>query len=123
MIRTAVATEQLDQARILVQQAIKQWNPADLDRLDACRVLLEQAVASISDFETGIRQGIVTPSPDTRPTLLILKRDICRVARMVDAGAAFYRGLAARLGNATPGYDAGGRLFSEAPAMEHELHG
>jgi hypothetical protein len=100
-----------------------QWNPANLDRLDGCRELLEDAVAGMREFGDAVRGGAVRITSETRPMLLALRQDIRQATRVVDAGAAFHRGMAVRLGNASPGYDAGGRPFDETHQMEGELHG
>jgi DNA-binding GntR family transcriptional regulator len=122
-MRTARAIERLHHAQACVRQALEQWNPADFARLDECRELLEQAVAGMRDFEGALRGRTVSAASETRSMLLALRQDIRQATRVVDAGAAFHRGLATRLGNASPGYDAGGRPFAETPPMEGELHG
>ena len=105
----AFAGERFHHARACVRQALEQWDPVDLDRLDVCRELLEQAVAGMRAFEDALRGGSVSITSETRSMLLALRQDIRQATRVVDAGAAFHRGMAVRLGNAGPGYDAGGR--------------
>src|ERR1035438_6900156 len=119
----AFAVERLRHAQACVRQAMEQWNPANLDRLDGCRELLEQAVIGMREFEGVLRGGTVPITSQTRPMLLALRQDVHHATRLVDAAAAFHRGMAVRLGNTGPGYDAGGRPFDETHQMEGELEG
>jgi hypothetical protein len=123
----AFPADRLLDAQTCVRRALENWNAGDLECLDRCRGLLEQAAGGMSEFEANLRAGELTPNQDMRAALVLLKQDVRRATRIVDAGAAFHRGLAARLGSVSPGYDAGGRLFSgasqETRQLEDELHG
>jgi hypothetical protein len=43
-----------------------------------------------------------------------LKHEIAQIVRLVDAGLAFYSGVALRMGCSTPSYSPGGRFADEA---------
>jgi hypothetical protein len=121
-MQTDSAIERLEIARVSVRQVLEQWNPVEPARLDASRELLEQAVLGMRDFDTALRSGAVPASQETRAALLNLRQDIQQATRIVDAGSAFHRGLAARLGNISSSYDAGGRLFSaNTPEIQQGL--
>jgi hypothetical protein len=116
------ASGHLQRARSGIRQALEQWNAADLDQVDSSRELLAGAVADLRFFESAVRAGDVTPSDELRDTLIQVKREVAQATRVVDACVAFHRGLAARLGGATPGYNAEGRMTDEASGLEPEVH-
>ena len=119
---TAIAIERVEQARAGIRRVIQQWNPADLDRADASRLALEQCVSCMSEFSQALQSGSVVVTAELRNTLLALKLEIAQVTRLVDACAAYHRGLAASLGVGNPGYDAAGRISPDLVNLEHEMH-
>lgn len=118
----ASALDQLHRARDCVRQALEQWDPVQLDRMEASRQLLEAAAAAIREVEEGLRGRTVKVTSELRSTLLSLRRDIQQATRVVDACEAFQRGLAARLGVTTTGYNADGGLDTETIRLEPEVH-
>lgn len=120
-MRTAFATERLQLARTSVQQALDQWNPVDLDRVEASRCLLEESLSALRDVAEIVREGSVRVNPGFRDTVAIIKKDIVRATRLVDAGAAFHRGLASRLGPSDTSYDAAGKIASGEPVNKSQV--
>ena len=116
------ASGHLQRARTGIRQALEHWNAADLEKVDASRELLAAAVVDLRFFESAVRAGDVVPSGELRATLLQVKQEVVQATRVVDACVAFHRGMAARMGGATPGYNAEGRMTDEASGLEPEVH-
>ena len=117
------AAQRLHRGRAGIRQAMAQWNAADLEAVEESRRLLAAAVEDMRAFESAARNGGVTPTDGLRTTLLAAQREIVQATRVVDACVAFHRGLAARMGAATPGYDAAGHAACETAGLEHDVHG
>jgi len=117
--RTAAAM--LDGAHSDIRRALAEWDAADLDRVENCSRLLEQAVSGMRAFEQALRSGEALPSPDLYRKLQETRQDIVRATRVVDACVAFHRGLAVRSGGAAAGYNSEGRLAGESAGMAPEV--
>jgi hypothetical protein len=74
-------------------------------------------------FDGAVRDSTVPVTAELCSTLAEVKREIVRATRVVDACVAFHRGLAARVGDAPPGYDAAGHVTAEPTGLEHDVHG
>lgn len=116
------AAGRLDSARAEIRQALSQWNAVDLERMDRSRELLSAAVADLLSFESAVRAGEIPPSEDLRARLVSIKTEVNQATRVVDACVAFHRGLLARSGNASPVYNAAGRIAGESSDLESEVH-
>jgi hypothetical protein len=116
------AIELLQRARLGIRQALAQWDPADLLRVESSRVMLVAAVSDMRHFEGAVRTGDVPPNAELRSLILAVKQEITRATRVVDACVAFHRGLAARTGGAPPVYDAAGNIAGESADLEPEVH-
>ena len=99
----SVAMEQLDRAQKAIRQALAQWDPTSLDRVEDSRELLELAVADMRAFEIAVRSGMVNITEELVARILTVKQEIVHAARIVDVCVAFHRGLATQLGQTTPG--------------------
>jgi len=93
-------------ARSRVRRALEQWNPLDQAAMDASRKQLELAVADMNRL-VGLES--LSGDRELRAELLALQDDIAKTMRALDAVAAFYGGLAVRLGRTMSAYDASGR--------------
>jgi hypothetical protein len=120
---TLTASERLHRGRARIRQAMEQWNASDLEAVDDSRQLLALAVDDMREFECAARGGSITATGELHSTLVAVKQEIVQATRVVDACVAFHRGLAARLGDVGPGYDAAGHAAGESPGLEHEVHG
>jgi len=98
----------LDSARASIQQALEQWDAADLSQIYRCNVLVEGAVAALQEFRSSLERGEHSLGRDPQSILAEIQRETVRMNRLVDACLAFQRGLLLRLGNATPAYGASG---------------
>jgi hypothetical protein len=118
---TLTAHKHLQRGRDDIRQALEQWDPADLSRVEDSRRLLAAAVGDLRAFESAVRNGSVPATGELRATLLAIKQEVGRATRVVDACVAFHRGLAARIGGGSSGYDAEGRLAGECAGLEPEV--
>jgi hypothetical protein len=75
---------------------------------------LEDAVTDVWAIEGHLQARIAGVPDDLRSSLLDLKQEIAQIVRIVDAGLAFYRGVALRMGDSSPSYSPGGSLAEEA---------
>ena len=114
--------EFLNRARLGIRRAMESWNAADLERVEQCCRLLSEAVGDLRVFESAVRKGEVPPSEALCAALLAVKQDVARATRVVDACAAFHRGLAASSGEAPPVYNAEGCIEEESDGLESEVH-
>jgi len=112
----------LERARAGIRQALAQWDPTDLERVEGSRELLAAAVGDLRAFESAVRLGAVPVTGELRATLRAVKKEIVHATRVVDACVAFHRGLAAIVGGTASGYDAEGRPAAESAALEPEVH-
>jgi len=102
----------LERARSSIRHVLNDWDAASLARMEECRALLEVAVGELRAFEASpARDASAANGLDS--TARQLKRDIVTLMRVVDAGSAFYRGLALRLGSSAPSYTASGHSPEE----------
>jgi hypothetical protein len=85
--------------------------------------MLALAVGDLLKFESAARGGGVPATDELLRTLVAVKSEIVQATRLVDACVAFHRGLAMRMGDAAPGYDAAGHMAGEAAELEHDVHG
>lgn len=116
------AAAYLERARSGIRQALAQWSAADLPRVENSCALLAAAVGDMRVFESAVRSGDVPHTAALRSTILAVKKEVVRATRVVDACAAFHRGLAARTGGVSPVYNADGRLAHEPVGLEAEVH-
>jgi hypothetical protein len=116
------ARARLDRARAGIRQALAEWNAVDLARVEHFRELLLKAVDDMRAFESAVVAGDVPPTAELYSTMVAVKGEVVQATRVVDACAAFYRGLAALSGGAPPVYNAGGQIQDELPGLEPEVH-
>jgi hypothetical protein len=116
------ASLHLDRARAAIREAMAQWDPADLERVESSREMLLGAVSDMRIFESAVIAGDVPASHELCNIILAAQKEIVHATRVVDACVAFHRGLAARTGGAPPVYDSGGRIAGESAGMEPEVH-
>ena len=111
----------VQRARAGIRQALAQWDPTDLSHVENSRELLASAVDDLRSFESAVRLGQVPATGELYSTILEIKQEIVQATRVVDACVAFHRGLAARMGESGPGYDADGRFAGESTGLEPEM--
>jgi|SRR5271157_929173 len=93
-------------------------------RIELAVDLLRGAAAEVRCAEQAVRAGATRGAGELRGEVVLLKRDIAALGRVIDAGGALHRGLALRLGCATPGYAPHGRTAPQtAPAPAYEVQG
>jgi hypothetical protein len=86
--------------------------------------LLETAVAEMRHAEAEVRSAMPTDRVELDREIALLKREIACVMRVIDGCAALYRGLAVRLGVASPSYTRMGNSVTPSPfATACELQG
>lgn len=100
-------------ARTCLRLALERWNPADLAQVAMSRELLEQSVTDMQEVENSIRNGTAEPTEELSSLLQASRLEVNRLTRLVDAGAAFYRGVALRLGQVETGYTPSGQISAE----------
>jgi len=115
-MRARLHVDCLDHARACVRAALDGWDATDLTQVDSCRVLLEQSVSDLQELEANLQTYPAGMPQDSIADIDALKQDIAMMVRLVDAGSAFYRGVALRLGDAGPAYDQSGMAPAEAAA-------
>jgi hypothetical protein len=87
------AQEQIRRARDLVRSAADQWDPANLSTIGNSVSVLESSVGSLTAASTILHGSPEMAENEMRVSLLGLKADADRLQRLVDASAAFLRGL------------------------------
>lgn len=100
-----------------VRQGLQQWNAADLTKIGASRKLLEYSVRELNMAIDLLRKGDPAMSRGLQPAIANLRRDISTMIRLVNASAAFRRGLALRHGAALSAYDASGQVVGDPDAL------
>lgn len=117
------ATVFLDRARAGIRQALQGWNAADLEQVEKSCQLLSTAVGDLRVFESAVRAGEFVAAPEVYATVAEVKQEVVQARRVVDACAAFHRGLMARTGDAPPVYNAEGCIAAEeSDGLESEVH-
>lgn len=92
--------------------------------IESALQLLQGAVTEMLRAEEVVRSGTVQPAATLRLELTSLKRDVAALGRVADAGGAFYRGLALRLGRVSTGYAPSGTPAPQpAPQPVYEMKG
>jgi hypothetical protein len=91
-----------------IRQAMDTFNAADLSRVASSQELLERAVNDLKQASGALGQNPPRNLKELHPLVAALKKDVNRMSQVVDACAAFQRGLAARLGDPGVAYDASG---------------
>jgi len=119
---TAPATAHLEQARKGIREALAQWDGADLSKVEESCRLLATAADDLRVFESAVRSGDIPSTPELYATILAVKQEVVQATRVVDACVAFHRGLAARIGDAPPVYNAEGCIAEELAGLESEVH-
>ena len=112
MNSTAPALEQITRVSACVRRLIEDWDPADLSRIESIPLSLESSVIDMRVLQGTLLEGAAATG-ELGAGIIELKRNIARMIRLVDAGAAFYRGLGVRLGSCTSSYTATGRAPME----------
>jgi hypothetical protein len=112
-VAAATPFERIQSARKAVQCAFDAWDAANLDQIHACRSLLDDSVADLSAAADSVSAGPERLPAEARPVLADLKRNVTMMLRVVDACAAFQRGLALQRGQADPNYNASGLTGAE----------
>jgi len=100
-----------------VRKAMETWNAADLARVAGSQQLLERAVDDLKVVTEALGRNPPRNAKELRPLVAALRRDVARMARVVDVCSAFYRGLTVRLGDLGVSYDASGCLPETADAQ------
>jgi len=118
----STAHRHLERARLEIRQALSGWDAADLPRVENSCQLLSAAAGDLRLFESAVRAGDVPATAELCSTLLAVKKEVIEATRVVDACAAFHRGLAARTGGAPPVYNAEGCIAEEPAGLESEVH-
>jgi hypothetical protein len=117
-MQAAKALEHLVNARRCIGQGMEQLQPASVECIAACRELLEQAADQLRAVRGPLQGSATAVTEALRSEAGLLKLEIARMTKLVDGGAAFYRGLALRAGSVAPGYNAAGRTPEETTAVE-----
>lgn len=102
-------------ARESLASAAAKWDATDVSRICECLKGLEQSAAAMEQAEQNLIGGDGSSLVSLRPGILSLRDDVARMGRLVDAAAAFLRGVP---GGASPGYGPDGQAFSPAANME-----
>ena len=87
------AQEQIRRARDLVRTAADQWDAASLSAIGNSVSVLESSVGSLTAASKALNGSQEIAGNEMRASLLELKTDADRLQRLVDASAAFLRGL------------------------------
>lgn len=117
----ATAQAYLQSARQAIHQALQSWDPTDLDRVGSATELLRAAVSDMRIFEAAVRDGQVPHSQELCTEILSAKTEVSQATRVVDACVAFHRGLAARMGQESSGYNSDGRLNGDGFELDPEV--
>ena len=116
--------QSIERARDGIRRALKQWNAANLESIEASCLLLQESAAALKTAVDLLSQGKAGAANGLQPAILGLRRDISAMSRLVDACAAIHRGLTLRVVGALPPYDASGQTAAEPQAApEHVLVG
>ena len=105
---TATPIALIEDARNTVRRALETWDGADLDRVSQCQAILEGSVADLQAAAHTAAGGRAAIPAAARAALADLKKDVGTMLCLVDACAAFQRGLALRAGHADPNYESSG---------------
>jgi hypothetical protein len=116
-MRSDFTADSIAHARRSVRAVLESSNGAELAQGASCRALLEESVMDLQAIEGHLRSGSPAAPDELRSALLGLKQDIAQIVRVVDAGLAFYRGVALRMGYSSPSYSPDGRIAEEATAI------
>ena len=91
-----------------VRQALDTWQATDLTRIADAQGLLENAVDHLRNAARELERNPHESPRELRELAAVLRRDVSRVARVVDACTAFQNGLAVRIGAAGVAYQPSG---------------
>ena len=112
-MQPAGPTQLIAQASRSARAALRQWKATDLESVHHSRSLLQQAAADLKTAIDLLRAGVSDMTSDFQPSIVSLRRDISTMVRLVDACAAFHRGLSPRAAGIAPAYDASGQTVGE----------
>jgi len=86
--------EQVRQAERLVRTAADRWDAADLSNIGSCISVLESSVGSLTAASKMLKEGSPEDTRNLLRTMLAgVRKDANRLQRLVDASAAFLRGV------------------------------
>lgn len=105
--------ERMAQARRCTRAALDNWDAGDLARVEFCQGLLEESVMDLRAIEDRLRSERAAAPGGLSSGLLGLKQEITQMARVVDAGLAFHRGVALRMGCSAPAYGPQGQFAED----------
>lgn len=118
------AQNPVDAVRAARESVILAMQHCGAASIESALQLLHGAVADMLRAEQVVRGGSVEPAATLRLELTSLKRDVAALGRVTDAGGAFYRGLALRLGCVSTGYAPSGSPAPQpAPEPVYEMKG
>jgi hypothetical protein len=111
------AQEQIRRARDLVRTAADHWDAASLSAIGNSVSALESSVGSLTAATRILDGSQQMAGNEMRASLLGLKTDADRLQRLVDASAAFLRGLPGAQSSDVELYQPGGstRLIATEP--------
>jgi hypothetical protein len=112
-MRPDFVAERIAHARRCTGTVLTGWNAAELSQCDLWRALLEEAVMDLRAIESYLRPGRVVVPDGLSSALLNLKREIAQIVQIVDAGLAFHRGVALRMGCSAPSYSPRGQIAED----------
>jgi hypothetical protein len=85
--------EQICRARDLVRTAADHWDASSLSTVGNSVSVLESSVANLAAASEILSDSRELAGHEIRASLLVLKMDVDRLQRLVDASAAFLRHL------------------------------
>jgi hypothetical protein len=121
LIGTDFTAERIVHARQCLRTVLDNWDAADLAQGERCRELVQESIMDLQAVESHLLSGSVAVPGLLSSSIRDLKHEIAQIVRLVDAGLAFYRGLALRMGCCAPPYGPGGQVAEDFTAMG--LHG
>jgi hypothetical protein len=115
------AADLLAQAASRVRQALDTWQATDLVQVAEAQLLLVNAVADLRKATALISLNPAEKAAELRKLAAGLRRDLNRLARVVDACSAFQNGIAIRLGISGVVYQPSGAAASPAAALSQGI--
>jgi hypothetical protein len=112
--------ERVRQANFCLIRTLDCWISIDVGQVEQCQHLLKHALLELQEINDSLCRMGGCRSAELHASLIQLKLDAARIARVIDSGLALLQGLEVRLGRRSAGYAASGRPVAEmlAPTLD-----